>query len=136
MPMARSIKVRRSRATRIAAQIGKMARDGHDWCVLGAPIDAFLEAHRETIIRAVLPNLKPDGKGGFSVLRSDSRTKKLRRVDISGDFCTFSIDGDARCNSIRILLAELSEYHYGSEAGLILFAAAAMRILLPRERRA
>jgi hypothetical protein len=101
---------------------------------LGEPIDAFLEAHRETVIRAVLPNLKPDGKGGFSVLHAERKTGKLRRIDISGDFCTWSIDGDSRSTSLRMLLAELSEYHYGSEAGLILFASAAARDLV-RERR-
>jgi len=128
-----TIKPRRSKATRLAAEIGRLSRKKPDWKELVGPVDAFFEANRETIIRAAMPDLKPDGKGGFSVLRACPKTGKLHRVDIAGDFSTWSIDGDARSAGVYQLLAELNRESFGSDAGLLLLVGACCRVLLPRE---
>lgn len=125
---------RRSIEARIAVEIGRLSREKPNWRDLAGWLDNFLDAERETIIREALPGLKPDGRGGFSLLRTCPKTGKLRRVDIAGDFSAWSIDGDSASTGVYLLLAALNGEQFGSDSGLALFVGAVARGLFPRKR--
>jgi hypothetical protein len=127
---AGALQPRRSKASRIAMELGRMARQKIDLFAISRDIDTFFEDHRETIIRAIVPKLQPDGRGGFSALVTVAGSNKLKLLSISEGFTNWSLDGD-RDDSVSRLIGALTGY-CGFDIALTFLASAAIKGLQGR----